>query len=762
MRCPSLRWALGLGAALAGPGAQPGAGGAWAQAGVYGGHAGGYTGGYAGGLGGGAAGLGGSYGSAYGDGLASRDFGSLGGAGAARGSDARRDEETLADEVARLRAEVAKLKAPVAGGGGGGRAPSPEAPHGGGGGRSAFYVDSGGAVAGGGAGAGGFAPLGARDAPAVGHSLGGVGGLGAPMGLADASVAPAEDPCLHNPLFATLYSALQKLALLEQDPVEASYQIHIAWERDPTLFDVCPVGLITALVYLSIAQERAWKYKLLHRATYLLYSTPNLASRMAASRWPMTDRLIRTMYHNSEIIGRSKLKFSDNEAQTARAVGQGANDPSIDEAVGFSLQHHDTVKVHFSRVLFYHFYHQENSPCACRTRSWCIPQWTRHFTNHTVDVWLAARDERKTLYRMDRSGCLRSLGIGLASHHFAEAFDLVFVFEINALMHPQCRILPARRILVYPTFDLSEPQMANFEALGVSVLPDDAVLKVPNPGFRALLEETWLQATTSRKARTQRIKDRLVLFAADIRPLKGQTGFLEGLLAQQVAPGGARHANALERLKGLTIVLAGSCDGNQTYCQEVVSLTQQVNTEGRLNIVIADQLKDDELAQLYAASLGVVLHSRIDCNPRAVYEGLVTDTPFFVPETSRLPPLVQHLGHVSYGDDALVAQNLADFVDFCEAGGFTGRPREFARRHLQEAEVYRKLLEWMDARYLDGQVLDPVIRSEDALSGAFGGLGQLLGGGVGAGAAGGGGIDPLRGALMGNTGRPAYQGTAPI
>lgn len=46
----------------------------------------------------------------------------------------------------------------------------------------------------------------------------------------------------------------------------------------------------------------------------------------------------------------------------------------------------------------------------------------------------------------------------------------------------------------------------------------------------------------------------------------------------------------------------------------------------------------------------------IDCNPRVVYEALVTDTPFFASESARLPPAVQHLGHVTDGDHSMVAE----------------------------------------------------------------------------------------------------------
>jgi len=546
------------------------------------------------------------------------------------------------------------------------------------------------------------------------------GSLGtSPSATLTTSPAPMADACASNPLFAKLHSALQKLALLEQDPVEASYQIHEAWEENPALFDVCPAGVVTALVYLSIAQDRDWKYRLLHRATYMLYATPGLMSKMESGRWPMSDRLIRTMYHNSEVLGKQPLKLAEVKVEPGPTAASPAGGPGMGEAVDLGMRHRDSVAVHFTTILFYHFYHQERSPCACRTRSWCLPFWTRYVTNSSVDVWLAARDEQKTLYRMDRSGCLRNSGHSLASNHFAEPIDLMFVFEINALMHPMTRVMPARRVLLYPTYDLSDDQISNFEDLGVSVLPDDAILKPPNPSFRKTLDEAIMQ----RQRRLQRPKDKLLIFPADIRPIKGQLDFLSGLLFE-----GARKPSAVQRLRGLTIVVAGGCDGNQTYCNEVVTLTQKINAEKLLNVVVADQLKDEELAQLFTASLGIVLHSVIDCNPRVIYEGLVTDTPFYVTESTRLPPLVQHLGHVTDGDPAMVAERLADFVELCEAGGFTGRPREFARRHLTEADIYRKMVEWMDQKYLSGVESQPIIRGEEALDSFGGGLGNILGG----------------------------------
>merc|ERR1711981_1510366 len=90
-----------------------------------------------------------------------------------------------------------------------------------------------------------------------------------------------------------------------------------------------------------------------------------------------------------------------------------------------------------------------------------------------------------------------------------------------------------------------------------------------------------------------------------------------------------------------------------------------------------------------------------------------------------MPALVQHLGHISDGNIENMPEQLADFVDFSEAGGFTGRPREFAQRYLVEANIYREAVEWMDRKYVTGKALDAVIRSDDALTKALGGGGLL-------------------------------------
>jgi len=57
-----------------------------------------------------------------------------------------------------------------------------------------------------------------------------------------------------------------------------------------------------------------------------------------------------------------------------------------------------------------------------------------------------------------------------------------------------------------------------------------------------------------------------------------------------------------------------------------------------LRITVPGPLRNDrEMADFYATSRAVVLTSEVDCNPRVIYEGLFTDTPFLTTEAARIP-----------------------------------------------------------------------------------------------------------------------------
>ena len=94
--------------------------------------------------------------------------------------------------------------------------------------------------------------------------------------------------------------SMEKLSCREDEDGEAISPLslipHPSGRGVSKVFLQCPGAVLTAIVYLSIAQEKDVKYNLLHKATYLMFSTPDLN----LEGWPVKDELIRTLYANSE------------------------------------------------------------------------------------------------------------------------------------------------------------------------------------------------------------------------------------------------------------------------------------------------------------------------------------------------------------------------------------------------------------------------------------------------------------------------------
>eukprot|EP00397_Hematodinium_sp_SG-2012_P035290 GEMP01037945.1.p1 GENE.GEMP01037945.1~~GEMP01037945.1.p1 ORF type:complete len:535 (+),score=118.97 GEMP01037945.1:13-1617(+) len=492
--------------------------------------------------------------------------------------------------------------------------------------------------------------------------------------------------CTDREDFAALKASLNGLAKLrldKGDPVKIAFKIFSDYEANPLLFQECPAGVLTAIVYLSVAQEKAEKYSLLHKATFLLFSTPDIPW----GSWPINDVLIKTLYANTE-----KLKPLMS-AQLPRTLVIESN---LKEALNRNWIFANKKIVHFKSVVFFNLYEPlENHPCSCRTRSWCLPFWMRALTNSSTDIYLVGRDEAKTVYRMDATGCLRSLENGLATHRLEYEFDLQFVFEINAFMQGESRgNIKARHTILYPTFSLTPAQMDNFKHYGVSILPDDEILKPPNPYFAKALKLARDPGPL--------LHPRMLLFPADLRPSKGQKDFLLGLLK---FPG---------RVEGVRVVLAGACDGNSTYCDEVVTICQSMKG-GAVECDIADIVPDEQLAYLYGAALGVVSYSSVDCNPRAIFEGLYTNTPFFATFDSRLPSVVQYLGYVvEFGSDAL-GDEVASFVDDCERNVWGTLQQEFADEYLAENVAYGRIVDEMDRAFLSRKP-EPELMKDNAFT----------------------------------------------
>ena len=110
--------------------------------------------------------------------------------------------------------------------------------------------------------------------------------------------------CGRWPLMSQLLASINKITnpsgqsaeTAPSDPLVAAAEAVDALEEAPDMLTECPGGVVTALVYTSISQETEMKYGLLWRATYLLFSLPD----MHKDAWPVKDELIRTLYANTE------------------------------------------------------------------------------------------------------------------------------------------------------------------------------------------------------------------------------------------------------------------------------------------------------------------------------------------------------------------------------------------------------------------------------------------------------------------------------
>merc|ERR1719253_330274 len=89
---------------------------------------------------------------------------------------------------------------------------------------------------------------------------------------------------------------------------------------------------------------------------------------------------------------------------------------------------------------------------------------------------------------MQKHGCFAAIGT-LQDHYFDARVDVHFVFEINAFMQASARVVESRATLLYPCFELSNDQIANFRELGVAVMPDDGLVKPPNSRMHYFLVE---------------------------------------------------------------------------------------------------------------------------------------------------------------------------------------------------------------------------------------------------------------------------------
>ena len=110
-------------------------------------------------------------------------------------------------------------------------------------------------------------------------------------------------------------------------------------------------------------------------------------------------------------------------------------------------------------------------------------------------------------------------------------------------------------------------------------------------------------------------------------------------------------------------------------------------------------LTQEELALVYRNTLGTVLYSSNDCNPRILYESLLMNRPFFSTHETQIPANIQHLGHIiDYGaEDALEEFGL--FVNAVDKSMWGERPRKFALEHLSEHRAYGEVLAFIEKQW---------------------------------------------------------------
>ena len=413
--------------------------------------------------------------------------------------------------------------------------------------------------------------------------------------------------------------------------IDSAYHIIRYFSHQVDQQALCPLGYIAGLTYLSVAHEPEWRAYLLHKATHILYSSPGLGLGLDRSGWLLSDSVIRTLLLNSML----------REMSVVDIPLSGENS-----------------------LLLYAFYIDDL--CECTSRSWCLPFWFAH-AHPLWDVLLVPESySARRVYAYNHSAashCFEPTGIALSTHVISTHFTTTFIFGINSFMEPSSRVIRANRTLLYPAFDLSSEQIGNFRYLGTEVIPDDSIMKPPNPSFRELLEAAALPRDK---------RSRTLVYLARVRPGKGQLEFLQSVESADTLP--------------FVISMVGPCDGDLDHCD-------RVNTELNRLAPMVEWTRgpgdDAAIAKILGAAAGLLLASTVDCNPRVVYEALWAGTPFVVTKATRIAHDIHHLGRILEAD---LIGGLHDFNhDSMIARWRETEQLDFAKQFVTDDQVYANL-----------------------------------------------------------------------
>ncbi len=125
------------------------------------------------------------------------------------------------------------------------------------------------------------------------------------------------DPdCVRSANFTAFKKKVSEFTInpdLIRDVVPLAHDIYMAWRADENrVFNECPLGVITACVYLSIPQDPDLKIELLERASRLLLLTHTQSSRaLSNSTWPVSTKLLRKLHINAQLSEKNSLMLTE-------------------------------------------------------------------------------------------------------------------------------------------------------------------------------------------------------------------------------------------------------------------------------------------------------------------------------------------------------------------------------------------------------------------------------------------------------------------
>ena len=413
--------------------------------------------------------------------------------------------------------------------------------------------------------------------------------------------------CKKYDLFNKLRNVLAKPSMAafvesgDNSAVAISFDIFSEYESNSSIVTDCPFGLVSAMIYLSVAQEPSWKHRLLYDATHILFSRPGAAKALPTSGWPVNLLLIDTLYRNTQLSTKS------------------------------------LVSLRPATVFAYNWF-IEDSPCECLA-AYCFPYW---LARRGIDVLAVGRDLRA--YRSDSRGCFRPLGFSLVDSTVAPSSfnqteviaDYSIVLEVSAMMRPEYRAMKKGKQILFPGFPLSNEQTENFRLFGVDVIPDDSTVFPPPERVKRLIDR-------NRKSRKKQL-----VYVSPVAPAKGQLEFLDAALSDP------------ELLHGFRLLFIGKCDENHVeYCSAFDDAVAR-----KVSGVVIDWVEEGEHTVEISESFGIIFTPILpDINPPVIYEAMWGDVPFLVNANARVSEAVKAAGRFIPWSSEIGSRDAGDFKD---------------------------------------------------------------------------------------------------